>query len=62
MLMDIVYSPCYVVVPVEDGWLGLDTLGVKLSERIGKVITVLEMWKLCDTPKKSSLWIAAVRQ
>ena len=46
------YSHCYVVVPVEDGWLGLDTQGVNLSERIGKVITELEMWKLCDTPEE----------
>jgi hypothetical protein len=48
-------SHCYVIVPVMDGWIGLDTQRKNLGNRdlnssIGAVITTLDMWKVCDSP------------
>jgi hypothetical protein len=45
-------SHCYVILPLLGGFVGVDTQKQNLTSRIGKVITKLEMWKICQTPEE----------
>lgn len=43
-------SHCYAILPLGDGWAGIETERQNLTHRTGKVITKLEMWKILDCP------------
>lgn len=43
-------SHCYAILPLGNGWAGIETEKQNLTHRTGVIITDLEMWTVMDTP------------